>query len=1286
MKQHIFCEFEEKASERLEKMYSVYDLNPKAVLQLIDKSVANCRECLKIYLECNPNEKLERERICMNITPEKVYNWELLLDENIRTAYKKCMSSPLAYSGFNGVIIMIKEKITEEQLWSTLIKTNPKLGDREVEALLKGNLGEDTFVLKAIIALFEAFPVETLDDLATFLFTQYKKDLNLHRAVTNYRRMVIQCYSSLLKKIPIETSQIEFFYDDLVKNNRADLIFDVFTLFQDLIPEPYDLFAKASMFTTKMFDFLLEHIERLDFNQHLTDFSIQNLLTFLHTAKRKSYATKKAKMLILFKKLTHWVIRNSNEVSVESKSILSKASFKQFDDTAYYLLYIYLILDIPVHVSVLSNTNIKGQILRLLTTKGNRMAKSFEKSEMIAFLDEIAEFKTYPVSLENAGASISQLLSFDFSTSINFVKVFGFNQVFIENIIKNLVFHGVGLNKFIKMVSINFPDLVPSLLNRAKAQQSGDSILKKICTSLDASFDQIKEAYATESNLEITASADVFGVENSQSNQESSSLKFIDLKRKKVHTEKSIQQREIGAVDGTAVISDQKQSETNNSSANVDLPLVTGQNAEEKVDDKSKPQGNMAQRIAERANTAFSAMKTDTKPFEVYGQPTSFFEETLAPFTPILKPSSAEKIPISFNSYHEYISTFDPLRKNENLVGIRNSILDEYPYFECCIYNFDKVLRLKVSKFQYEMYDMLYFSDKKNLFSCSSSDQQLESMSNANSFLGIVVGVNHGYFSTSEEETHDLIEIHSSSSSYSRTIIHKKLFYKYSGNVVSNMREYTALRTIQNSKILKYLLRPSFLNDFFQQSISWDDKKLQFTKNDNSKESILIKTDLESQSVLQELLVQSHGLNSTQAEAVSKSFFSPERFFLIQGPPGTGKTVTIMSIISTFMLLPQQNKLNKSRLKIEEIDGSVSKMKILVCAPSNTAIDVIIARLAHGIKNFQGSRTEIPFIKVGASNNPEINKYTLEYILEKEAIRSKQKVRHEIVSNASIICTTLNSSVSESIHLEKFDLIIVDEACQATELSTIIPFKYNPEKVILIGDPNQLPPTVLSGQSQLQFSLFERLLSYHKPVLLNIQYRMHPEICNLSSFFFYNNEIETAEEVFSRQSVLEAETKSKLDPLNFIDVCKKRESLDLRKSFYNTGECAVCLKICEKLYKRYQKKLKIVILTPYKGQVNKLKSNPAFSKMCVEINTIDGFQGKECDVVVLSMVRQTGLGFTCDFRRINVGMTRAKKALFLVGNKNCLSKSNVWRNIIKYITDQNRYFTVKAFDAFLSNL
>ncbi|ELA42761.1 uncharacterized protein VICG_00076, partial [Vittaforma corneae ATCC 50505] len=718
--------------------------------------------------------------------------------------------------------------------------------------------------------------------------------------------------------------------------------------------------------------------------------------------------------------------------------------------------------------------------------------------------------------------------------------------------------------------------------------------------------------------------------------------------------------------------------------------------ADEKTQTNKKLVSSMVSQIAQRSNTVFFSQQTARKPVDIDSQD-AFFEYVLNPFRP---PISVDfvKIPTCFDSFRQYFDVFNPLQINETISSIKSALLENSKYFECAIHDFDRVLRIRAVNFQFDVYDLLYFSQHKTQFSFS---YRLDDEAKDGSFVGIVTDINACHSSDGSHHT-SIVEIkvstttaiskasyQSSNGNQPSSLLFNTsgaLYYRYCGNITSNLREYTALRVVKESGVLKYILRPSFMKDFQESTIFWDDKKLGFAKNLSNLKYCSSLTQNGSQVVLQNLLVAAHGLNLSQAEAVSKCFFSREKFFLIQGPPGTGKTTTIISIISTFLLIPQTNLSRSTVLNIDQINDHISSLKILICAPSNTAIDVVVTRLASGIKNFRGGVTHVSFLRVGASTNPDVHKYTLEYLVNRCASQPRSGHRHSLVSTASVICATLSSSVSDSICLSKFDLIIIDEACQATELSTIIPFKYNPNKVIMIGDPNQLPPTVISDQSQLQVSLFERLLSHHQPVMLDVQYRMHPDICKLSSLFFYDNRIETFADIAQLRRKSGYGDIYGFRPLNFIDILVKQEKIDDFKSYYNPVECSICYRISKELFRRYGNTLKIAVLTPYKGQANMLMKNRNYEKMGIEINTIDGFQGKECDVVILSTVRRFGLGFTCDFRRINVAMTRSRVCLILLGNKKCLSQSSVWSGIIDYITQQGQYFTSKSLELFLSTL
>lgn len=732
------------------------------------------------------------------------------------------------------------------------------------------------------------------------------------------------------------------------------------------------------------------------------------------------------------------------------------------------------------------------------------------------------------------------------------------------------------------------------------------------------------------------------------------------------------------------------------------LPVSSGRGQTSREPDPS----SVAFQIAQRTSSAFSLQKVTQKPPDLDSLDV-FFGYVLDPFgAPAF--DSIDKIPTHFNSFREYFDVFHPLQINETISSIKSALLETARYFECRIHSFGSILRIETASFPFEVYDLLYFSQRKTQFVHSDS-KALSDEIEKTSFVGVVTNIDVCHSSVNSHHG-DIVDVKVSAELLIQRLcnmpaagcqpsnnsghaygspplsINDVLYYKYCGNTISNLREYTALRTIRSSSLLKYILRPSFMRDFQEGAIFWDDRRLCFAKSPSSIEYYSALDQNENQVTLQKLLMAAHGLNLSQADAVSKCFFSRERFFLIQGPPGTGKTTTILSIISTFLLVPRSRASRSTVMDAEKLGGQGSSLKILVCAPSNTAIDVIVVRLARGVKNFHGGVTEIPFLRVGASANPDVGRYTLEYLVNSCAAHSRSRLRHTLVSTASVICTTLSSSVSDSMCLDKFDLLIIDEACQATEISTIIPFKYNPDKVIMVGDPNQLPPTVISNQSQLQVSLFERLLSCHQPVMLDVQYRMHPDICRLSSTLFYDGRIKTSADIARLRGKSRSGSVYGFRPLSFVDILEKKEKTDDFKSYYSPVECSVCYRICKELFRRYDGALRIVVLTPYKGQANMLRENRNYEKMGIEVNTVDGFQGKECDVVILSTVRRSGLGFTCDFRRINVAMTRSRECLIVLGSRKCLSQSRVWDSIISSIIQQSQHFTSKNLERFLSTL
>lgn len=658
---------------------------------------------------------------------------------------------------------------------------------------------------------------------------------------------------------------------------------------------------------------------------------------------------------------------------------------------------------------------------------------------------------------------------------------------------------------------------------------------------------------------------------------------------------------------------------------------------------------SLATLISQRANDALSQKSHLDMPVKCQS---SFFEECLDPVPP-MQSTGVDAIPDSFVSFSQYLRCFDSIRANESRYSICTSIFENSRYRRAVIHSVGNMVSFKATDFESEQYDVLYFSRSKTYFKSASMSLLAKDLESG-SFLGIVGRI-------SGLENRGLVDVQVSAG-----VKHlrrgQSFFYRYAGNIITALREYNALWNLSSSKLLRHVLRPSFLADFMDRRVTWDRKRLSIVDTPSPGHA---HTQRQEEGVhhLSKLLMDIHKLNSSQARAVAQGFHSKEKFFLIQGPPGTGKTTTILSIISAFLL-------------DTGAPGGISSKRILVCAPSNTAVDVVVLRIAKGVQSLSGENVAVPVIRVGCSTNTLVREYTLEHLTSVHPDRA----RSAFLAGASVVCTTLSSSASEFMNGMKFDLLIIDEACQSTEISTLVPLRHDPPKVIMIGDPCQLPPTVISPQTQLKKSLFERMLSAHQPVLLDTQYRMHTDICSLSSRLFYGSQLKTSPEINAlKRQARGHDVLLGCPPLAFIDVCTPSERIDELKSYYNPAEASICIEICKRLAQRCGK-ASVVALSPYKAQVAALR------KLGVEASTIDAFQGKEADVVILSAVRQNGLGFTNDARRINVAITRSRECLVILGSSSCLRKSPLWSQILDHIKARSGFFDFDQRHVFLERI
>ena len=283
-------------------------------------------------------------------------------------------------------------------------------------------------------------------------------------------------------------------------------------------------------------------------------------------------------------------------------------------------------------------------------------------------------------------------------------------------------------------------------------------------------------------------------------------------------------------------------------------------------------------------------------------------------------------------------------------------------------------------------------------------------------------------------------------------------------------------------------------------------------------------------------------------------------------------------------------------------------------------------------------------------------------VVARDAELSRRRVQQEILDGAHVICSTLSGSGHEmfqGLSIE-FETVIIDEAAQSIELSALIPLKYGCSKCILVGDPKQLPPTVLSREAarfQYEQSLFVRMQRNHSDDvhLLDTQYRMHPEISVFPSKTFYDARLLDGPGM-AKLRIRPWHQSKVLGPYRFFDVQGHHQSAPRGHSLINLAEIEIALKLFHRLvtdYKGYDFRGKVGIITPYKSQLRELKTRFAQRYgdsvfATAEFNTTDAFQGRESEIIIFSCVRASlnkGIGFLSDIRRMNVGITRAKCSL-----------------------------------------
>jgi predicted DNA helicase len=311
--------------------------------------------------------------------------------------------------------------------------------------------------------------------------------------------------------------------------------------------------------------------------------------------------------------------------------------------------------------------------------------------------------------------------------------------------------------------------------------------------------------------------------------------------------------------------------------------------------------------------------------------------------------------------------------------------------------------------------------------------------------------------------------------------------------------------------------------------------------------------------------------------------------------------------------------------------------------------------------------------------------------LQKDAQQIEDYITNDLIENAQVIATTLVGSSAHMIRNRKYGLCVIDEASQALEPASWIPI-IRSDKVIMAGDHQQLPPTVKSFEADkggLSKSLFETCIEkLDVSVMLSTQYRMNEHIMHFSSNEFYNQGLEAHESVASHSLDIDSPVVEFVDTAGCsFDEESANKSAKTSGSLFNFHEADLLWKHIYGLYEHLKNNnypfddLTCGIISPYKGQVEHLKkqlNDFPFQTKNISINTVDGFQGQERDIIYISLVRSNDnneIGFLKDYRRMNVALTRARKKLVVIGDSSTIANDKFYNSFIDYVESTGGYST-----------